>query len=58
MTEHERFKAMLKDLKLNFYDIAKITGHSYQSTKTMLQPKKELPRWCKLVLYVYENKNK
>ena len=37
---------------------AEITGHSYNSVKSMLQPNKEVPRWVKLVLYVWENKSK
>lgn len=60
MTEHEKLKALMRDLGLNFHDIARITEHSYQSVKTMLQPNKKLPRWMKLVLYVQErwqNKN-
>lgn len=55
MTDHEKLKALMKERGLNFFDIAKITGHSYQSVKTMLQPNKELPRWVNLVLYVWEN---
>jgi hypothetical protein len=58
MTDHEKLKALMKERGLNFFDIAKITGHSYNSVKSMLQPNRELPRWVKLVLYVWEGKQK
>ena len=58
MTDHEKLKALMKERGLNFHDISRITGHSYQSVKTMLQPNKELPRWVKLVLYVWEGGKK
>ena len=55
MTDHEKLKALMKERGLNYHDISKITGHSYYSVKSMLQPKAELPRWVNLVLYVWEN---
>jgi hypothetical protein len=58
MTDHEKLKALMKERGLNFHDIARITGHSYQSVKTMLQPNKELPRWMNLVLYIWEGGEK
>ena len=59
MTDHEKLKALMKERGLNnFHDIARITGHSYQSVKTMLQPNREIPRWVKLVLYVWEDGKK
>jgi hypothetical protein len=54
MTDQEKLKAFMNDQSLNFHDIAAITGHSYNSVKTMLQPNAELPRWMKLVLHVWE----
>jgi cytochrome c556 len=57
-TEQERFKAMLKDLGMDYFKVAEVTGHTPESVKVMLKPSKELPRWCKLVLCVYENKVK
>tara|TARA_X000001382_G_C3155783_1_gene174498 strand:+ start:894 stop:1199 length:306 start_codon:yes stop_codon:yes gene_type:complete len=54
--DHQKLKALMKERGLNFHDIAEITGHSYNSVKSMLQPNKELPRWVKLVLHVWENK--
>ena len=53
MTDNEKFKALMKDLGLNYHKIAKITGHTYDSVKMMLQPKRDLPRWAKLVIYVW-----
>lgn len=57
MTDHEKLKALMKERGLNFFDIAEITGHSYNSVKSMLQPKKEVPRWVKLILYLYDKNN-
>lgn len=56
MTDHEKLKALMKERGLSYYDIAEITGHSYNSVKSMLQPNKEIPRWVKLVLYVWDGK--
>lgn len=58
MPNHKKLKALMKERGLNFHDIARITGHSYQSVKTMLQPSKELPRWMNLVLHVWEGEKK
>ncbi len=56
--QHERLKCMMLDLGINYHDIATLTGHSYNSIKSMLQPKKKVPRWINLVLYVWDNRNK
>lgn len=53
MNDHQKLKALLKDLGLNYYDIARITGLTYDSIKNQLQPKKKIPSWVHLVLYVY-----
>jgi len=58
MTNHQKLKALLKDRGLSYHDISDITGHSYNSVKSMLQPNKELPRWMKLVLFVWEGGKK
>ena len=58
MTDHENLKALMKELGLSYYDIAKITGHSYNSVKSMLQPNREIPRWMNLVLFVWNKKQK
>lgn len=57
MTDHQKLKALLKDLGLNYHDIALITGLTYNTIKNELQPKKELPRWVNLVLYVWDEKS-
>ena len=57
MTEHERYKAMKEGLKLTNSDIAEITGNSAESIKTVTQKNKELPRWVKLSIYIYEKFN-
>ena len=57
-TDHEKLKALMKERGLNYFDIAKITGLTYNTVKTSLQPNREVPRWVKLVLYVWENKEK
>ena len=54
MSWHERFKSMKKGLRLTNSDIAEITGNSADSVKSVTQPKKELPRWLKLAIVVYE----
>ena len=58
MNDHEKLKALMKDLGLSYHDIAKITGHTYNSVKSMLQPSRDIPRWMNLVLFVWENKKK
>ena len=58
MTDHQKLKALMKERGLSYYDIARITGHSYNSVKSMLQPKKELPRGVTLVLYGWEGGKK
>ncbi|MBK7097788.1 MAG: hypothetical protein IPH58_04875 [Sphingobacteriales bacterium] len=54
MNWHERFKAMKKELGLTNSDIAKITGNSADSVKSVTQPNKEIPRWLKLAIVVHE----
>lgn len=54
MTDHEKLKALMKERGFSYSDIAEITGHSYNSVKSMLQPNREIPRWVKLVLYVWD----
>ena len=51
---HERFKAMKSGLGLTNSDIADITGNSADSVKSVTQPNKEIPRWLKLAIVVYE----
>lgn len=54
MSWHDRFKAMKSGLGLTNSDIADITGNSADSVKSVTQPNKEIPRWLKLAIFVYE----
>ena len=54
MNWHERFKAMKSGLGLTNSDIANIIGNSSDSVKSVTQPNKEIPRWLKLAIVVYE----
>jgi len=51
---HNRFKAMKSGLGLTNSDIAEIIGNSTDSVKSVTQPNKEIPRWLKLTIVVYE----
>ena len=55
-TAHHDLKTMLQDLGLSYKDLAEITGNSYDSIKTVLQPNKEIPRWVHLAIYVWKVK--
>lgn len=50
----ERYKAMKKALRYTNKDIAEITGNSEDSVKTVTQPNKDIPRWLKLAIVVFE----
>lgn len=54
MNWHNRFKEMKSGLELTNSDIADITGNSADSVKSVTQPNKEIPRWLKLAIVVYE----
>jgi hypothetical protein len=54
MNWHNRFKEMKSGLVLTNSDIANITGNSADSVKSVTQPNKEIPRWLKLAIVVYE----
>lgn len=54
MNWHNRYKAMKSGLRLTNSDIADITGNSADSVKSVTQPNKDLPRWLKLSIVVYE----
>jgi hypothetical protein len=58
MSWHRRFKAMKKVLGYTNSDIAEITGNSSDSVKSTTQPNKELPRWLKLSIVIYERMSK
>jgi hypothetical protein len=54
MNWHNRYKKMKSGLGLTNPDIAEITGNSADSVKSVTQPNKEIPRWLKLSIVVYE----
>lgn len=57
MTDHQKFKSILKEQDLNYHDLANILEMKYDSVKNMLAPgKKQLPKWAKTMMYAYENK--
>jgi lambda repressor-like predicted transcriptional regulator len=58
MTDTKKLKALLKDKGLNFYDVARITGLTYDTVKTSLQPNRAVPRWLKLLLYFQDENPK
>lgn len=54
MNWHYRFKAMKKSLGLNNQDIADITELNYNSIKNQTQPNKDIPKWLKLAIVIFE----
>lgn len=54
MNWHNRYQKMKSELELTNSDIAEITGNTPDSIKTVTQPNKELPRWLKLAIVVFE----
>lgn len=54
MNWHQRFKEMKDGLDYTNSDIAVITGNTPDSIKSSTQPKKEIPRWLKLAIVIYE----
>lgn len=54
MNWHERYKAMKSALKLTNADISDIIGNTPDSVKSTTQPNKDLPRWLKLAIVVFE----
>lgn len=54
MNWHSRYKKMKSGLGLTNSDIADITKNSADSIKSVTQPNKEIPRWLKLAIVVYE----
>ncbi|MEM9681467.1 MAG: hypothetical protein AAF901_14185 [Bacteroidota bacterium] len=54
MSEVEKFRSYMQTFDLDDQKIAKITGYPVEKVTDILQPGKELPRWLRLVLYVWE----
>ena len=64
MTDNEKLKALLSKAGLtkpggsiDYQKVSEITGHSYNSVKSILQPNAKIPRWLKLLIYVGNNKD-
>ena len=58
MNWHNRYKEMKSALKLTNAGIADIIGNTADSIKSTTQPNKELPRWLKLAIVVFERMSK
>lgn len=58
MNWHERYKSMKSGLGMTNSDIAEITGNSPDSIKTVTQPNKDIPRWLKLSIVIFERLTK
>ena len=58
MSWHNRYKEMKSSLKLTNAGIADIIGNTADSVKSTTQPNKELPRWLKLAIVVFERMSK
>ena len=54
MSWHNRYKAMKQELGLTNSNIADIIGNTVDSVKSVTQPNKEIPRWLKLAIVVYD----
>lgn len=54
MNWHSRYKAMKRKLDYTNRDIAEIIGNTEDSVKSTTQPNKELPRWLKLSIVIFE----
>lgn len=54
MNWHQRFKEMKEGLGYTNSDIAEITGNTSDSIKSATQPNKDLPRWLRLAIVIYE----
>jgi hypothetical protein len=53
MNWKQRFDRMKQYFGLTHEDIAKITGNSTDSVRTVLN-RREIPRWAKLAVWVFE----
>lgn len=57
MNWHSRYHRMKSGLKLSNSDIAEITGNTSNSVKCVTQSNRELPRWTKLSIVIFEKYN-
>ena len=53
MSWKQRFDRMKKYFGWTYEDIAKITGNSNDSIRTVLN-RQDIPRWAKLAVWVFE----
>jgi hypothetical protein len=54
---NERYNAMKKAMGYTNSDIAEITGNTPESVKTVTRKGKELPRWVRLSIVIFEQLN-
>jgi hypothetical protein len=54
---HERYISMKKGMGYTNKDISDITGNTPESIKTVTNKSKELPRWVKLSIVIFEQIN-
>jgi len=54
MNWHNRYKEMKKNLGYTNNDIAEIIGNTPDSIKSSTQPNKDIPRWLKLAIVIFE----
>jgi len=54
---NKRYKAMKKVMGYTNSDIADITGNTPNSVKSVTRKGKELPRWVKLSIVIFEKLN-
>ncbi len=55
---HSRFKQLKKTLGYTNKDISELIGNTEDSVKSTTQPNKEIPRWLKLAIVVFERLSK
>ena len=56
MNWKQRFDKMKQHFGWTYEDIAKITGNSNDSIRTVLN-RQDIPRWAKLAVWVFEKLN-
>lgn len=54
MKDHQKFKALLDELGLSYRELAEEIGMKYTSVTNQLAPAKELPKWAKTMLVVWD----
>jgi hypothetical protein len=52
--EKRKFDIMLKDLGMNYRQLAEILGLEYTSVVNQCAPAKKLPKWAISMLHVWE----